>query len=325
MLEVILVVVIVVIKIQVATASKVEHATHANGNGDEQADADQDGRHRPFSLVFNGVVVNDLGRHLTERPDNFTFGGSRVFGHGSASVVADIKTGEGDDVPLALETREHALRWGVANQGERQVNTSVGFHRHRWAGGLVPDQFDGGRRAGNDLPCEPNHDVERVRVGHRAGDANVRGVAVPFVGRIPTINDGAKGCVGEGRTSGLVGLVGGVGFVARIRCRSKGKRVGKFREVERRRRGSELDHQAAVVGAGALDAQFVSSNLGRAVLGFRSRCIGGVPPDGQVGQVHALRAVFGLNIKDGGERTRIVNSDGFLGRYGHDDRTESFG
>ena len=45
----------------------------------------------------------------------------------------------------------------------------------------VPHQLNGWRRARNNLPREPNRCVERIWVD-RAGDDNVRGVAVPFVG-----------------------------------------------------------------------------------------------------------------------------------------------
>ena len=292
MLKVILViVVIVVVELKGAPASKVKHSANTSGDGNEQADANQNGCHGAFSFVFDEIVLNDLRWHLTERPEDFTLGGRRVLGHGIAGIVARVKAGERDDVPLALLAGEHALGRSVANQRESEVNGSVGFCSERGVAsiGFVVHHFNRRWRARNDLPGEPDHHVEGIGVGDRAGDAHVRSVAVPRVGGRSAIHGGREGDIGERRLNGLVGLVGGVGLVSfRIGCRSKDKRGGKFREVERRGRGSKADHQPAVVGADALNGQLVSTNLSRAVVDRRTGCIRGVPVHGHVGEEHAL-------------------------------------
>ena len=175
-----------------------------------------------------------MNGYFTKRPLEFPLGGSRVLGHRIAGVVAEVKTGEVDDITLALKAGEHAFGRAVSYQGERKVNGAVGLSRKGWcvAIRLVVDQFNGGWRARDDLPCEPDQYIEGIRVGDRAGDANVRGIAVPFIGCRFAINGGGEGYIGERRFLGLVRFVGIIGGIVDHWSGLQGVRSGETWNVE---------------------------------------------------------------------------------------------
>ena len=123
------------------------------------------------------------------------------------------------------------------------------------------DQFNSGWRARDDLPCEPNHHVERVRVGDRAGDENIRSVAVPFIGCRSTIHGCRKGDIGERRFRGFVRVVGVIGRIVDHWSGLQGVRSGETWNVEGRGFMVQCKGQSAIIGSCPQNGEFVTAHL----------------------------------------------------------------
>ena len=126
-------------------------------------------------------------------------------------------------------------------------------------------QFNGGWRARDDLPCEPDHHLKWVRVGDCTGDENIRRIAVPFVGGCSAINTRREGYIRERGLRGFIRFIGIVGFVIGHRGGLQGIGCCETWNVEGGRIVAQREGQLAVVRRHPRNLKFIAADLGASI------------------------------------------------------------